>query len=63
MDSPNLTKRSRKQSQASDTESEAGAFERQTDDNKKNKSSWQRILLLIVAITIHNIPGKFSSIR
>ena len=27
------------------------------DDNTKQISSWKRIVLLIIAITVHNIPG------
>lgn len=55
-----MTNRFRRQSGASDTESEAEAGMLGEDfiDDKKHKASWQRILLLIIAITVHNIPGK-----
>lgn len=55
-----LKRRLRKGSAASDNESEAGtkAISPDTEDEKKKKhTSWQRILLLIIAITVHNIPG------
>ena len=55
--------RLRKGSTASEPESEAGLLsvkeEKREAERHKRQSSWQRILLLIIAITIHNIPGIF----
>ena len=31
--------------------------------NSAAAASWKRILLLIVAVTIHNIPGKVSGLE
>ena len=30
------------------------------NDTKGEKAQWKRILLLIIAITVHNIPGKIN---
>ncbi|KAF6032855.1 SLC39A11 [Bugula neritina] len=55
---PHLTRRLRKGSTTSDTESEAGHVTPEYEDEvrKRHQASWQRILLLIIAITVHNIP-------
>ena len=61
----NLTRRLRRGSVASDSESEAGqeVDAHAEEDKKRRHSSWQRILLLIIAITVHNIPGNFELVN
>lgn len=34
--------------------------EKEMKEKQLKKESWKRILLLIIAITVHNIPGKFA---
>lgn len=54
-----LTKRKMMRSQNSDEEE--SRFGMKDEDDKLHKQSadqWKRILLLVIAITVHNIPGK-----
>lgn len=55
----NVTKRRAKESEFDETEAGLVGKEKNDEDEKKRRGSWKRILLLVIAITVHNIPGKY----
>jgi hypothetical protein len=55
----NLLSRRRLTKSSSHKDHYSSANEVQEVPTNREDSQWKRILLLIVAITVHNIPGKF----
>lgn len=52
----------RRWKEQADNKAESGLLKSGKNDKyaEKMAGSWRRILLLVVAITVHNIPGNFS---
>ena len=50
--------RQRRGQQTSGTTDQIQQDKNQNEEQRLRDQSWKRILLLIIAITVHNIPGK-----
>lgn len=50
--------RQRRAQQTSRTTDQIKQDKNQNEEQQLRDQSWKRILLLIIAITVHNIPGK-----
>jgi hypothetical protein len=57
----NALSRRRLMKNSSHKEHYSPANEVQEVTTNREDNQWKRIILLIVAITVHNIPGKFSN--